>query len=79
MRGRDNGGSYNSLSTYLPKFAELGLYSLEKFDCGTNDPDELKQKFIDEKAVYHHNCVSNYNKKNFDSVSKKEEKIPWII
>ena len=35
-RGKDGGGSYDSLAKLLPEFAKLGEFSLVKFDAKTS-------------------------------------------
>ena len=74
LRGRDEGGSYATLSTLLPKFASIGAFSLEKFGCENDSPATIEAKFKENRAVYHKSCVSDYSKLKLERATKKYDK-----
>ena len=65
----------------LPKFASLGVVSLERFGCSTtakqNEAEvetELCGIFNVNDAKYHSNCVSEYNEQKLMRAIKRKEK-----
>ena len=82
LRGKENGGCYETWSTLLPQFAKLGEFCLDKFggqsSVWTGEisevQEELKSIFIANKGCYHKKCVSDYNKTKLERAIKRSEK-----
>ena len=61
------------MSTLLPHFAKLGKFDIHKFGCESQEAESLKEIFIANKAVYHKNCFSKYNKQKLNRAQKSLE------
>ena len=49
-------------------------FNLDKFDCQTSEPSELKTIFVAKKAVYHKSCVSQYNSQKLQRATKASKR-----
>ena len=68
----DSGNTYKKLSKTIQQLTELDSFSLEHFGCENNEASILA-KLKAKRAVYHHNCVSNFNKKLKRALEKREK------
>ena len=57
----DGTGSYGKLAKFLPQFAAIGKFRLDRFGCINNELDTIKRKFEVSSALYHKSCVDEYN------------------
>ena len=60
------------MSIIIQQLTELGTFSLEYFNC-ENKEDCILAKWKEKRAVYHHNCVSNYSQKLKRKLEKKNK------
>ena len=49
---------HKTLAKMLPKFAQLGLFNITRFQCNEAD---LEATSLSKNAVYHKNCFSRYD------------------
>ena len=61
------------LAKMLPKFAGRGLFNISKFQCVSNEEEELikelKKKFEEKDAKYHKTCYTSYDQFHFDHIA----------
>ena len=62
--------TYQEIASFIHQLAKQNLFLMEKFSCDNNEQTILKMIKVN-KAVYHHNCVSNNQQKLTRSSEKR--------
>ena len=60
--------TYQEIASFIHQLAKQNLFLMEKFSCDNNEQTILKMN----KAVCHHNCISNNQQKLKRSLEKRK-------